>query len=62
MARYACDTLPKVFQSQRQKNPRAFQQVYGDDIQEAIYSFGADLTLRAVGQWQCAECCSRMAA
>jgi Caspase domain len=49
VARYAYDTLPKVFQSQRQKNPRAFQQAYGDDIQEpAIYSLGADLTLGAV--------------
>ena len=45
------DTRPKVFQSQRQKNPRAFQQAYGDDIQEpAIYSLGADLTLGAVTQ------------
>jgi hypothetical protein len=51
VARYAYDTLPKVFQSQRQKNPRAFQQAYGNDIQEpAIYSLGADLTLGAVGQ------------
>lgn len=51
VARYAYDTLPKVFQSQRQKNPRAFQQAYGDDIQEpAIYSLGADLTLGAVAQ------------
>jgi hypothetical protein len=51
VARYAYDTLPKVFQSQRQKNPRAFQQAYGDDIQEpAIYSLGADLTLGAVPQ------------
>ena len=50
VARYAYDTLPKVFQSQRQKNPRAFQQAYGDDIQEpAIYSLGADLTLGKVG-------------
>ncbi len=49
VARYAYDTLPKVFQSQRQKHPRAFQQAYGDDIQEpAIYSLGADLTLGAV--------------
>jgi len=51
VARYAYDTLPKVFQSQRQKNPRAFQQAYGDQIQEpAIYSLGADLTLGAVAQ------------
>lgn len=51
VARYAYDTLPKVFQSQRQRNPRAFQQAYGDDIQEpAIYSLGADLTLGKVGQ------------
>ncbi|HET6160782.1 MAG TPA: hypothetical protein VFE34_20730 [Dongiaceae bacterium] len=36
---------------QCQKNPRAFQQAYGNDIQEpAIYSLGADLTLGAVGQ------------
>lgn len=46
VAKYAYDTLPKVFQSQRQKNPRAFQQAYGDYVQEpAIYSLGADLTL-----------------
>ena len=51
VARYAYDTLPKVFQSQRQRNPRAFQQAYGDDIQEpAIYSLGADLTLGKVAQ------------
>jgi hypothetical protein len=51
VARYAYDTLPKVFQNQRQKNPRAFQQAYGNDVQEAaIYSLGADLTLGAVGQ------------
>lgn len=51
VARYAYDTIPQVFQSQRQKNPRAFQQAYGDEIQEpAIYSLGADLTLGAVAQ------------
>ncbi|WP_162917535.1 caspase family protein [Dongia deserti] len=51
VARYAYDTLPQVFRSQRQKNPRAFQRAYGDDIQEpAIYSLGADLTLGMVGQ------------
>lgn len=51
VARSAYDTLPKVFQSQRQKNPRAFQQAYGEGIQEpAIYSLGADVTLGAVGQ------------
>jgi uncharacterized caspase-like protein len=49
VAKYAYDTLPKVFQSQRQKNPRAFQQAYGDYVQEpAIYSLGADLTLGKV--------------
>ena len=36
---------------QRQKYPRAFQQAYGDEIQEpAIYSLDADLTLGAVAQ------------
>lgn len=49
VAKYAYDTLPKVFQSQRQKNPRAFQQAYGDYVQEpAVYSLGADLTLGKV--------------
>ena len=63
VARYAYDTLRKVFQSQRQKNLHAFQQAYGDDSTSlAIYSLGADLTLGAVARWRRAECCFRMAA
>ena len=51
VARYTYDTIPQVFLQQKERNPRAFAQAYGEAIQEpAIYSLGADLTLGAVGK------------
>jgi hypothetical protein len=49
LARYAYDVLPQLFLQQRDKAPRAFQQSYGDAVQEpAVYSLGADLALGTV--------------
>ncbi|HEX9447921.1 MAG TPA: caspase family protein, partial [Dongiaceae bacterium] len=49
LARYAYDVLPQLFLQQREKAPRAFQQSYGDAVQEpAVYSLGADLALGTV--------------
>ncbi|HVI91664.1 MAG TPA: caspase family protein [Dongiaceae bacterium] len=49
LARYAYDVLPQLFLQQRERAPRAFQQSYGDAVQEpAVYSLGADLALGTV--------------
>jgi WD40 repeat protein len=49
LARYAYDVLPQLFLQQRERAPRAFQQSYGDTVQEpAVYSLGADLALGTV--------------
>lgn len=49
LARYAYDVLPQLFLEQKVRQPRAFQQSYGDAVQEpAVYSLGADLALGKV--------------
>lgn len=49
LARYAYDVLPQLFLQQKERAPRAFQQSYGDAVQEpAVYSLGADLALGTV--------------
>ncbi len=49
VARYVYDTIPQVFLQQKERNPRAFAQAYGEAIQEpAVYSLGADMTLGSV--------------
>lgn len=49
LARYAYDVLPQLFLQQKERAPRAFEQSYGDAVQEpAVYSLGADLALGTV--------------
>lgn len=51
VAKFTYQELPELFLSQREKNPRAFREVYGADVQEPdIYTIGADLLIARTGQ------------
>lgn len=46
VAKFTYGALPDLFLSQREKNPKAFRDVYGADVQEPdLYTIGADLMI-----------------
>ncbi|TDQ77672.1 putative pyrroloquinoline-quinone binding quinoprotein [Dongia mobilis] len=51
VAKFAYQALPELFLTQREKNPKAFRDVYGADVQEPdVYTIGADLLIAQTGQ------------
>ena len=51
VAKFTYQALPELFLAQREKNPKAFSQVFGSDVQEPdIYTIGADLLIARTGQ------------
>jgi DNA-binding beta-propeller fold protein YncE len=51
VAKFTYQALPELFLSQREKNPKAFRDIYGADVQEPdIYTIGADLLIARTGQ------------
>lgn len=51
VAKFTYQALPELFLSQREKNPKAFSNVYGADVQEPdVYTIGADLLIAKSGQ------------
>jgi outer membrane protein assembly factor BamB len=51
VAKFTYQALPELFLAQREKNPKAFRDVYGADVQEPdVYTIGADLLIARTGQ------------
>ena len=51
VAKFTYQALPELFLAQREKNPKAFSNVFGSDVQEPdVYTIGADLMIAKTGQ------------